>query len=244
MYKKQKNFVAIIPARAGSKEIKRKNIFPINGHPLVSYSIAAAKKSKFIKEVFVSTDGEDIAKVAKKYGAKIIRRPKNLSTDAAQIETAILHAIKYIENFLNQGIKNIVLLQPTSPLRGKHDLDNAIKKFIKDKADSLFSCVDLHPHVWRDKDSRILPLGHHLGKRKNRQNMKYTDLLEDGSIYVTKKEIYKKNKNRLGGKISRFIMDSYSAFQVDSKKDINFISALLETKIKKKFKIVSPKKIN
>ena len=101
MYKKQKNFVAIIPARAGSKEIKRKNIFPINGHPLVSYSIAAAKKSKFIKEVFVSTDGKDIAKVAKKYGAKIIRRPKHLSNGAAQIEPSILHAIKYIEKFIN-----------------------------------------------------------------------------------------------------------------------------------------------
>ena len=244
MYKKQKNFVAIIPARAGSKEIKRKNIFPINGHPLVSYSITAAKKSKLIKDVFVSTDGEDIAKVAKKYGAKIIRRPKHLSNGAAQIEPSILHAIKYIEKFLNTGIDNIVLLQPTSPLRGKHDLDNAIKKFIKDGADSLFSCVNLHPHVWRDMGFRILPLGHHPSKRKNRQNMKYTDLIEDGSIYVTKKKIYKINKNRLGGKISKFIMDSYSMFQVDTKKDLNFISALLETKIKKKFKIVSPIKIN
>ena len=244
MYKKQKNFVAVIPARVGSKEIKKKNIFPINGHPLVSYSIEAAKKSKFIKDIFVTTDGKDIAKVAKKYGAKIIKRPKRLSNDAAQIEPAILHAIKYIEKMFKKEIDNVVLLQPTSPLRGTDDLDNAIKKFIKDKADSLFSCVSLHPHVWRDTGSKILPLGHHPSKRKNRQNMKHADLIEDGSIYVTKKRIYKIKKNRLGGKISRYIMNNYSVFQVDTKNDLDFISTILKTKIKKTFKIVSPKKIN
>ena len=66
----------LIPARAGSREIKKKNIVQINGYPLLSYSIEAAKRSKFIKKIFVSTDGKDIAKVAEKYGAIIIKRPK------------------------------------------------------------------------------------------------------------------------------------------------------------------------
>jgi|TARA_B100001964_G_C14201332_1_gene585954 N-acylneuraminate cytidylyltransferase len=243
MYKKQKSFVAVIPARVGSKGIKKKNIFPINGHPLVSYSIEAAKKSIFIKDVFVSTDGRDIEKVAKKYGAKIIKRPKCLSNDVAQIEPTILHAIKYIEKVYKEEIDNVVLLQPTSPLRGIDDLDNAIKKFIKDKADSLFSCVNLHPHVWRDTDSKILPLGHNPSKRQNRQDMRHADLIEDGSIYVTKKKIYKTKKNRLGGKISKYIMENYSVFQIDSKKDLNFISMLLKSKFVRKFKIINPKKI-
>ena len=243
MRKISENFVAIIPARAGSKEIKKKNIFSINGHPLVSYSIEAAKRSKFITNIFVSTDGKDIAKIAERYGAIIIRRPKGLSNDAAQIEPVILHAVRYIEKIHKEKIDNIVLLQPTSPLRGIEDLDNAINKFIIDKADSLFSCVNLHPHVWRDKNSKILPLGHNPSKRVNRQNMLHRDLIEDGSIYVTKKKIYETKKNRLGGKISKYVMANYSVFQVDTKSDLNCISVFLKTKISKTLKIIGPKRV-
>ena len=242
MYKTQKNFVAIIPARAGSKEVKKKNIALINGHPLLSYSIEAAKRSKFIKRIFVSTDGKDISKTAEKYGAIVIKRPKNISNSTSQIEPAVLHAIKNIEKSFKDKVDNIVLLQPTSPLRSINDLDNAISKFIKDKADSLFSCVNLHPHVWRYKKSKISPLGHNPYKRLNRQSMPQT-LIEDGSIYITKKKIYEFKKNRLGGKISKYIMENYSVFQIDTKNDINFVSTLLKTKIKKTFKIISPKRI-
>ncbi len=172
------------------KRNKKKNIIQISGHPLVSYSVEAAKKSKFIKNIFVSTDGKAIAKVAEKYGAKIIFRPKHISNDVAQIEPAILHAIKYIEDFYREKVDNIVLLQPTSPLRKNDDLDNAIKKFINDKADSLFSCVNLHPCVWRYKNSKILPLNYNPFKRQNRENLSQT-LIENGSIYITKKKYIK-----------------------------------------------------
>ena len=242
MDKNYKNFVAIIPARSGSKEIRKKNIKKINGHPLVSYSIEAAKKSKFIKNIFVSTDGTDIAKVAKQYGAKIIFRPKHLSNSAAQIEPAILHAIKYIEKFYYKKFDNIVLLQPTSPLRKYNDIDNAIKKFINNKADSLFSCVDIHPYIWRYRNSNMVPLNYRLFKRQNRQNIPQA-LIENGSIYVTKKKIYKINKNRLGGKISEYIMENYSVLEVDKKSDLSFFSALLKPEIRKIFKIINPKKI-
>ena len=82
-----------------------------------------------------------------------------MSNNAAQIEPAILHAIRYVEKVYKEKIDNIVLLQPTSPLRRIDDLDNAINKFIKDKADSLFSCVNLHPHVWRDRKFQNLTIG-------------------------------------------------------------------------------------
>jgi len=238
---KKNNFIAIIPARAGSKEIKKKNLIKINGHPLVSYSIIAAKKSKFIREVFVTTDGNDIAKISRKYGAKVISRPKHLSNDTAQIESAILHAIKYIEKNLKKKVENIIMLQPTSALRKVDDLDNSIKKFIKDKADSLFSCVDLHSYIWENKNSKIVPLNYNYIRRKNRQAMTQS-LIENGSIYITKKKIYKKKRCRLGGKISKYVMENYSVFQVDTKEDLKFISTLLKSKIKKKYKIIVPKK--
>lgn len=74
-----KNFIALITAREGSKGIKNKNLKKINGHPLIAYSIFAAKKSKNIKKVYVTTDGKNIAKISKKYGADVIMRPKNLA---------------------------------------------------------------------------------------------------------------------------------------------------------------------
>jgi|TARA_B100001964_G_scaffold244654_1_gene327137 CMP-N-acetylneuraminic acid synthetase len=243
MSRKQERFIAVIPARAGSKEIKNKNIVKINGHPLISYSIEAAKKSKFIKDIFVSTDGKEIAKVAEKYGAKIIFRPKHLSNETIQIEPSVLHAIKYIENIFKEEFDNIVLLQPTSPIRRIDDLDDAINKFIKEKADSLFSCVNWHSTVWRMKNTKALPLGHNPFNRRhtNRKYMPET-LTENGSIYVTKKKIYKTIKNRLGGKISRYTMDNYTAFEVDTKNDLKFFSVFLKPEIRKIFNIINPKK--
>ena len=244
MSRRQKSFIAIIPARAGSKEINKKNTIKIDGHPLISYSIESAKQSKFIKNVFVSTDGKEIAKVAKKYGARIIFRPKHLSNDVIQIEPSVLHAIKYIEKNYKEKFDNVVLLQPTSPIRKINDLDDAIRKFIKDKADSLFSCVNWHSTVWRMKNAKALPLGHDPFNRRhtNRKYMPET-LTENGSIYVTKKKIYKTLKNRLGGKISRYTMDSISAFEVDTKSDLKIFSVFLKPKIRKIFKIINPKKI-
>jgi len=165
-----------------------------------------------------------------------------LSSDTTQIEPAVLHAIKCIDKIYREKVDNIVLLQPTSPLRKSDDLDNAIKKFINEKADSLFSCVNLHPCVWKYKNSRILPLNYNPFKRQNRQNMSQT-LIENGSIYITKRKIYETKKNRLGGKISNYIMENYSVFEVDTKNDLKFFSTLLHPKIRKIFKIIHPKKI-
>jgi len=241
MYKNKNNFIAIIPARSGSKEVKNKNVIKIEGHPLIAYSIEAAKKSKFVENVFVTTDGKYIAKVARQYGAKVIFRPKQISKHTSQIEDAILHAIKYIENTYKEKFDNIVLLQPTSPIRRINDLDNAIKKFIKDKADSLFSCINNHPLVWQYKNYKFSPLNYNPFKRPTRQTMLPT-LIENGSIYITKKKIFKTKKNRLAGKISSYVMESYSKIELDTKNDLKFFSVFLNPKIRKKLKIINPNK--
>jgi len=238
----KKNFIAIIPARAASKEIKNKNMILLGGHPLISYSIEAAKKSKFIKEVFVSTDGKEIAKVAEKYGAKTIFRPKHMSQDNSQIEDAILYTIKYIEKNYKKKIDNIVLMQPTSPQRKIYDLDNAIKQFIKKKADSLFSCNNIFPCLWKIRNSKIIPENFNPRKRKNRQD-RSQEYIENGSIYITKKKIYEINKSRLGGKISPYIMDITALAELDTKEDLKYLSLILKPEIRKKFKLVSPKRI-
>ena len=115
--------IAIIPARAGSKGIKDKNIIDFCGKPLIAWSIEQAKAAKCIDEVFVSTDGEKIANVAERYGAKVIWRPEELATDTATSEDAIIHAVLEVEK--KMSVKTVVFLQATSPIREKNDIDNA-----------------------------------------------------------------------------------------------------------------------
>ena len=98
MYKK---IIAIIPAREGSKGIKNKNIKKLNGVPLISYSISSAKKSKLIDKVFVSTDGKQISRISKIYGAEVIIRPKKISNNIIMPDAAVVHAINYISKIQN-----------------------------------------------------------------------------------------------------------------------------------------------
>lgn len=236
---KNKNFVAVIPARSGSQELKNKNIINMRGHPLLSYSIQAAKDSKFINKIFVTTDKKKIATISKLYGAEVVFRPKKLSGNGINIEPAVNHLIKSVEKNHKISCDYIVLLQPTSPLRNPKDLDNAIEIFLREKCDSLFSSVNFHSLYWRKKKKQYKPINYNFCFRPNRQKMSET-LIENGSIYVTKKGIYKKKGDRLGGKISTYIMDNYSIFEIDSKKDMKIVSDLIASKNLKK-KICKPK---
>ena len=242
MYLNQ-NFVAIIPARKGSRGLKNKNILNLNGHPLISYSINFAKKSKFIDKVFVTTDGLNIAKISKRYGANVIIRPKNLANEMIMPDFAVVHAIKYIENKLNYKIDNVVFLQPTCPLRKNFEIDKAIKFFYKTKADSLFSGVDIQPHIWSKTRKKLKPINFNPKKRLGRQNSSQF-VNETGSFYITKKDIFKKFNNRFGGKIVVFLSDIYTLFDIDSIKEFNFVSKLLKANALKSYGISIPSKKN
>jgi N-acylneuraminate cytidylyltransferase len=141
MNTKRKSIIAIIPARGGSKAIPNKNIINFCSKPLLAWTIEQAFKSKYIDDVYVTTDSNLIKEVSRKYGAKVIYRPKKLATAKSSSEKALVHAIKKIENFVPIDI--VVFLQATSPLRENQDIDNAIKLFILNKADSLFSATVL-----------------------------------------------------------------------------------------------------
>ena len=124
-----KKILVLIPARGGSKGIPNKNIKLFNGKPLIEWSIKSALESKLVNKIIVSSDSLKILKISKKIGADVILRPKNISGDKATTESAILHCIKYFKN----KFETIVLLSPTSPLRKKKDIDNAIKFFYMNK---------------------------------------------------------------------------------------------------------------
>lgn len=126
-----KNVIAIIPARSNSKRLKNKNIYPVWGKPMIYWAIEAAKKSKFIKTVYVSSESEKILKIIKKFKAKPIKRPEYLSKDNVFKIEVIRHAYEHIYSKLKSKPTLIVSLQANSPEIVHQDLDYAINHLIK-----------------------------------------------------------------------------------------------------------------
>jgi len=228
--------LAIIPAKGYSSGVPNKNIKKINKIETIAITILAAKKCKLIDHVYVTSDSEKILKIAKKYRAFAIKRPKKLCKNSTSLEEVVNHAIikKIKKNFSNF---NIVLLQPTSILREKNDLTNAIKKYKKNKYDSLFSAVNIHPLFWEEYKNKIKPINYNLKKRKNRQVMsKY--LIENGSFYIFNDKSFEKYNNRLGGKIGYYLMSNFSIHEIDEQQDLKFMKIIYTNKSKKILNII------
>ena len=133
--------VAIIPARGGSKRIKKKNITSFLGKPIISYSIKVAIRSKIFDKIIVSTDSNEIINISKKYGAEVLfKRPKNLSGDYVGTREVISHAAKWLKKNVSKP-KYICCLYPTAPLINILDLKNSYKKIKFNKEGYVFSAT-------------------------------------------------------------------------------------------------------
>ena len=232
MYNKSK-ILAIIPARAGSKGIKNKNIIDLCGKPLLAYSIEAAKKSKYIDEVLVSTDGEQIAKIAKDYGAYVpFLRPKELASDTAKTIDGILHAVNYLQNN-NEIYDVLVLLQPTQPLRTAKEVDAAIELFFDKNEQALASIseVEDHPLLVRTvlEDGTMKNLLDENSTCRRQDMPKFYRI--NGAIYINSiKELNEKtsfNDNPIP-----YIMDKKHAVDIDEEKDLLIANAYITAKQK------------
>ena len=220
---KQKNLV-IIPARGDSKGIKNKNLIYFAGKPLLYWTITQALSSKNVDKVIVTSDSKKILTYSKRLGADIILRPKSLATDTSKSEEALIHVLINI----NKSFQNIIFLQATSPLRLKDDINNAVKYFLSKKYDSLFSCSTSSDwfDVWKTNKKNIVPLTIDYKNKPPRQKVKDKYYLQNGSIYIFKKNKFLKYKNRLFGKIGVYIMKEWQSFQIDEINQINFMEIL------------------
>ena len=228
-----KKVLALIPARGGSKGIPNKNIKLFNRRPLIEWSIKLALKSKLIDKVVVSSDSQKILSISKELGAEVILRPKNISGDNATTQSAISHCIKYFNN----NYETIILLSPTSPLRKKNDLDNAIKFFYSNKLDSCFSGSKLTDFlIWNyDKvNKKYKSINYDFKNRGSRQNRKL-GYVENGSIYIFKPSLIIKKNNRIGGKFDIFNMDFWQSFEIDEKDDWKLLETIHKTYIMNKY---------
>ena len=221
---KKKKIIALIPARGGSKGIPRKNLKSLNGLPLIAYTIKDSLNSRLLDEVYVSTEDKEIKEISQKYGAKVIDRPSNLSSDASSTESVMLHAASYLEN----DFDFMVLLQCTSPLRGENDIDLAIKKIIDGKKDSLLSGYRNDHFLWDNKGN---PINYDYAKRPRRQEKEW-EFVENGSIYITSKKALLKEKCRLGGRIGQHLMPKLTSFEIDEESDFRLAEFMMREKTK------------
>ncbi|MBK0401708.1 acylneuraminate cytidylyltransferase family protein [Adhaeribacter sp. BT258] len=157
--KQNRNVLAIIPARGGSKGIPGKNLRLLNGKPLIQYSIDAALESELINKIVVSTDDDKIAEASIGLGAEVIKRPESLAGDKALVIDAIRYTIK--ESELQGFVPDIiVLLECTSPIKSVEEIDLAIRKLINNEADSVatFKETAVSPNrLWRIEDGKVAP---------------------------------------------------------------------------------------
>ena len=220
-------YLAIIPARGGSKGVLGKNLKEVNGKPMIAWSIEHALSSPEVQHVVVSTDNEEIAKVSKDFGAEVpFIRPIDLAQDATPTEPVLIHALDFYEK---QGyfFDAVILLQPTSPFRKKGTISKAIREFENSNSDSLVSVCENHHFFWRNK-AKPEAL-YDFQNRPRRQDISEFDrwYRENGSIYITCADILRKNNNRLGEKISMFVMTEEESWEVDSLGDLKIVSALM-----------------
>ena len=220
-----KNIIAVIPARGGSKGLLRKNILPLFGKPLIAHSIEHCNSSKYIQEVYVSTDEEEIATVSKEYGAKVIARPAKLCQDDSSSESAIEHVLEVLSERDSKLPDLIVFIQCTSPVRGKHDLDQAIEQIEKEKADSLLSVSPSHVFLWKRSASGPEAINYNPEYRLRRQD-KEQNYWENGSFYIFSPQNFLKHKNRLGDRVSMYVM-SRRVIDIDDELDLKIAELLL-----------------
>jgi N-acylneuraminate cytidylyltransferase len=179
--------IAIIPARGGSKRIHKKNIQLLGGLPLIVHSILYAKEnSDVIENIYVSTDDAEIKKIALQLSVKVIDRPLSISGDLEPTVSALKHVLESIDS----DVENVVLLQPTNPLRPQNLLKETFKKYKKDKLDSVFTVSRNHQKLGKIINNKFKPFNYTIGQRSQDLEPLF---FENGLLYISKASLIMKD---------------------------------------------------
>ena len=221
--------IAIIPLRAGSKGIPGKNKKKLLGRPLFSWTLGEAIFSN-LDEIYIFTDDQDIIEyVNKNYTwtekVKVMKRSEESATDTASTEFGMLELAKN----LNYDFDILCLLQATSPLTTREDINKCLNKIEKENYDSALTVVNTMRFIWNENGESI---NYNYNSRPRRQDFKGL-LVENGAVYTTTREQFKKSGIRIGGNIAIVKMPEDTLTEIDEKEDWVIIEKLIENRLSK-----------
>lgn len=222
--------LAIIPARGGSKRLPRKNILPLCGKPLIAWTIEAAIKSQIFTEVMVNTDDDEIAKVSSELGSKTpFIRPNELASDTASSNDVIKHTLLW---YRDKGVNftEVVLLQPTSPLRSSEDIISALDLYNKKNASSVLSVCEVdHPTSWCNILDETLSMKGFI--KESTSKLRSQDIDKEyrlnGAIYIWNVELFLAKNSTVIEPSFAAIMPRNRSIDIDEKIDFDIAKAIL-----------------
>lgn len=227
-----KDILWLIAARSGSKSIPNKNIKILGNHPLISYRIKSAINAKVTSDIWVSTDSEKYAKIAKEYGAEIpFIRPDYLSSDDASSVDVLLHAMAYASS-LGKKYDFIGLLEPTSPFVESTDLDKAVDLLsVNDNASAIVATRENRPNrIFIQKDGEYLnELADNLRlySKLGRQSFG-KEITPSGGFYISKWDDFLKTKSFYTEKTLSYLLDDVSGLEIDEPLDWQFAEFIID----------------
>lgn len=226
------NILCTICARGGSKGVKNKNIKELNGKPLIAYTIEQAKASNLFEHIVISTDSDDIANVAKQYGAEVFfKRNAEMASDTAGKLDVIRDAFKRSEEYYNKTFDYLIDLDVTSPLRSVEDIINSFNQFKKNNNDNLITAMPSRrsPYfnlVEQDKDGRV-----YISKKINNLIVRRQDAPKsydmNASIYIWKRNVILNEKSIFLEKTGLYVMPEERSIDIDTKLDFQFVEFLM-----------------
>ncbi|MDP3793464.1 MAG: acylneuraminate cytidylyltransferase family protein, partial [Candidatus Uhrbacteria bacterium] len=218
--------MAIIQARGGSKSVPRKNIKPLAGKPLIAWTIEAAKQAKTVTRVIVSTDDQEIAEVAKEWGAEVpFLRPAEFATDQAKSIGLLEHALNWLMEHENYHPDIVVQLKPTNPLRRAEHIDDCVRRFLSAPGHDALITVTLSPahplKTWKFEGEDLSPFipeevfGLKEAAKQPRQSLPPA-YVQNSCVHVIAPATILEKHSSIGTKIRGVIMTREDAINIDT----------------------------
>ena len=229
------NILCTICARGGSKGVKNKNIKELNGKPLIAYTIEQAKNSGLFEHIVISTDSDNIASVAKQYGAEVFfKRSEEMASDTAGKLDVIKDAFKRSEEYYNRTFDYLIDLDATAPLRSVEDIINSFNQFKENNNDNLITAMPSRrsPYfnlVEQDKDGKV-----YLSKKLDGAVVRRQDAPKsydmNASIYIWKRDVILNESSLFLEKTGLYVMPEERSIDIDNELDFKFVEFLMRKK--------------
>ena len=211
--------IAIIPARGNSKRLPGKNTMFLGGIPLLVHSIKYAQQFSFIDDIYVTTDNSEIKNIALQFGAKVIDRPSEISGDLEPTVSALKHVLESLPN----DIENVILLQPTNPLRPNNLLEEAFQLFENSHSDSLFTVSRNHHKLGKIINHKFEPFNYTIGQRSQDLEPLF---FENGLLYISKANLIKNDIIISENALPLEVNHIFANVDIDTQEDFDYAEYL------------------